>query len=260
MRDWSTARRDLAYFILGPALVSVGIVVLFHVTPWPVVSPIQALNYRWDVALTFLIVGGVGVFLSSRAGMPSAPPLSDLRGWRRLLLSGGLSGLGVAALDLALGFWPTLHQHLEASARAAGFHWVNVGLPASLPHYTFGAIIAECFYRLGPIVIVTWLVSTVLLKGRFQGAVFWTTAVLMAFLEPVEQAVFSHGDSLSHLSPLEAGLTLEGVGIELLESWLLRRFGWPAPILYRLAYYAIAHVLGGYLYPPSSVFYPGPHP
>jgi hypothetical protein len=259
VRDWSSARRDLAYFLCGPTALAAAIMVLYAVWPWRVVSPIQALNYRWYVGATFLTLGALGVFLSSRIGMPSAPRWDDLQEWKRLALIGGGAGLAIAALDTGLGFWPSMRNHLEASARTAGFTWVNVGPPASLPHYAFGAIIAECFYRLGPIVIVTWLVSSLLLRGRFQGSVYWTVAAFTALLEPLEQAILSHGDSLTHMKPLEIALTTEGVGIELFESWLLRRFGWPAPIFYRLAYYAVAHVFGGYLHPYNSIFYPGPH-
>jgi hypothetical protein len=40
---------------------------------------------------------------------------------------------------------------------------------------------------------------------------------------------------------------------------MLRRFGWPAPILMRFGYYLLVRVFSGYFYPPFSESYPGPH-
>lgn len=252
-------RRDLAYFLAGPALIILAITALFNLRPWPVCTPMQAANFLWPVAGAYLAAGALGVFLSSRVGIPSAPTLVDAPAWRRLLLWSALPGLAAAGFDLCQNLVPLLHQRSVETATAAGFTWFNVALPWSIAHYTHAAVLSECVFRLGSIPIVTWLVSNLALRGRAQALVFWSAAALMALVEPIEQAVFSHGASLAHLSPLEAGFTLYGVVFQLFEAWLFRRFGWPAPIVYRLGYYLIAHVLGGYAFPPDSLFYPGPH-
>lgn len=45
----------------------------------------------------------------------------------------------------------------------------------------------------------------------------------------------------------------------LFEAYELRRHGWPAPILFRLAFYAGWHCFGPYALSPTSVLYPGVH-
>lgn len=252
-------RRDLAYFLAGPVLVTLTVTALYNLRPWPVCTTMQAANFQWPVAGAYLLAGVLGVVLASRVGVPSAPALADRSAWRRLLVWSALPGLAAATFDLALNLLPLFRDRAVESAHAAGLTWFNVALPWSIPHYVHAAVLSECVFRLGPIPVVTWLVSNLALRGRAQGQVFWVAAMLMALVEPIEQAVFSHGASLARLTPMEAGFTLYGVGFQLFEAWLFRRFGWPAPIAYRLGYYLIAHVLGGYVFPPGSLFYPGPH-
>ena len=50
-----------------------------------------------------------------------------------------------------------------------------------------------------------------------------------------------------------------GIAEQIVFAWMLRRFGWPAPILMRFAWYLIVRVFVGYLYPHTSEMYPGPH-
>lgn len=259
MRIERAQRRDLAYFLAGPVLVTLIVTALYNLDPWPVCTPMQAANFLWPVAGGYLAAGTLGVFLSNRVGVPSAPALADGMAWRRLLLWSALPGLAAATFDLSQSLIPLLHQRSVETAHATGMTWFNVALPWSIAHYTHAAVLSECVFRLGSIPLLTWLVSTLALRGRAQAQVFWGAAALMALVEPIEQAVFSHGASLAHLSPLEAGFTLYGVAFQLFEAWLFRRFGWPAPIAYRMGYYLIAHVAGGYLFPPDSIFYPGPH-
>jgi hypothetical protein len=69
---------------------------------------------------------------------------------------------------------------------------------------------------------------------------FWTLAFLSALIEPLSQAP---------LAGAEPGLVWALFGFIVLfnlsEAALWRRFGWPAPILSRLAFYAIWHVVFG---------------
>jgi hypothetical protein len=252
-------RRDLVYFLLGPAVVAIAAAALFHLAPWPVFSTIQAGNFHWATTLGFLAVGALGAALSSRIGTPSAPQLGDGAGWRRLLLWGLGAGLAYAAFDLGLLIFTPVGAHSAAVDRAAGHTWFNVALPFSLLHYAHAAILSECAYRLGAVVIPTWLVSTLLLRGRWPGPVFWTFAGLAAFIEPLEQAIISKRLPLVGMAPLDQAITIEGVASELIFALMLRRFGWPAPILMRYGFYLLYRVTAGYFFPHTSGMYPGPH-
>lgn len=256
--SWASTR-ELRIFLLGPALAVAAITALYRLHPWPVCTPMQALNFQWPVALGYLALGVVGVALSSRVGVPSAPQREERTTWRHLVLLAALPGSAVATFDLSLNLWPPFLERAVNGAHAVGMTWFNVAFPASIPHYIHAAILSECVFRLGPIVILTWLISSLVLKGRFQATVFWSVAALTALIEPIEQAVLSHGMSVAHASPVDAAFAIYGVVFQLFEAWLMRRLGWPAPIFYRLGYYLIAHVAGGYLFPPQSIFYPGPH-
>ena len=55
------------------------------------------------------------------------------------------------------------------------------------------------------------------------------------------------------------GVSLEAVASQIVYAFMLRRFGWPAPILMRFGYYLLVRVFSGYFYPPFSESYPGPH-
>jgi hypothetical protein len=61
------------------------------------------------------------------------------------------------------------------------------------------------------------------------------------------------------MAPLDIAMELEAIANQLLFAWMLRRFGWPAPILMRYGYYLLVRVFAGYLYPHTSIMYPGPH-
>jgi len=108
-------------------------------------------------------------------------------------------------------------------------------------------------------VVPVWLLSSWLLKGRFQGVLYWTFAVLAALIEPLEQMVGVKHVSLLAMSPLDQEGMAEGIVWQLVFAWVFRRFGWPAPILMRFGWYLVYRVTAGYFFPPDSTMYPGPH-
>jgi hypothetical protein len=245
-------RRDLTYFLLGPVAIALLASAWFHVAPWPVFSPLQGQLFDWGTTVAYLAGGALGILACARIGIPRAP--TDGAGWRKVVLWGLGTGIAYAAFDLAL----PVHAHAEAVDKAAGITWSNVALPFSLLHYAHAAIISECFFRIAVIAIPTWLVSTLLLKGRWKAPVFWAFAVFAAFIEPLEKAVLKHLP-LTGMSAIDTAMTLEGVAWQLIFAYLMRRFGWPAPILARYGYYLLFRITAGYFYPHTSGMYPGPH-
>jgi len=114
----------------------------------------------------------------------------------------------------------------------------------SLLFYPGGAIIVEVFYRLLPIPLVTWLVSTLALRGRGQTPVFWSMAGLTSLIEPLSQDL----DALAG-GPLALVTSPFGVDfvMNLVQAVMFRRFGLSSAIATRVAVYLVWHVAYGNL-------------
>ena len=227
--------RDLTLFALGPGLLAAAVAWAYADHPWHVPFAPQALFYQPQMFAPVLALGALGVWLSSRTGLPSAPAFADRARWLRLVgysLALGLVFAGISAgLDRLAGL-------ARIGAQALGAHAINVPFPASIAHYAFGSVIQECELRLVPIPILLWLISTVLLRGRGRLRVFWILAVLTSALEPLGQ-----GMTLAARAPM---LALAVGGIEfagnLVWAELFRRYGWLSPLLVRLAMELAWHV------------------
>jgi hypothetical protein len=248
----SPARRDALYFILGPALVTVAAVAAFQLHPWSVPLPAQAQLLQPAPASVVLLLGLVGVWLSNRAGLPSAPGLRDGPQWRRLLIvaigSGLVFGVALFGIDAATGL-------SAGAAKALGVSWINVPAPQSLAHYGAAGVLLECVYRIFPIPLLMWLVGRVMLKGRADGPVFWALALLTSLIEPASNLALARPGAVAAL----AMLLVVAFAANLFEAVEFRRHGWPAPILFRLAFYGVWHCFGPYLVSTHSLLYPGVH-
>ena len=219
--------RDLLFYLFGPALVVAGVAAWFAVRPWPVPVPGMAEEFGLAPVATSLALGAVGVWLSSRVGLPSAPALNDARSWTRLLVATvGLGLLFVAAsavIDRTMGLE-------RVGAQAMGRPTINVPFPASIAHYLAGGILQECLFRMGPVPILAWIVGKLAFRDGAKPAVFWTVAILASLVEPVVQSAM--------LFRLRPDLALISGGIEILGNiaWVMlyRRFGWPALLVTRI--------------------------
>lgn len=263
-RGISASTRDVLYFALGPGLLAISCAALWQVSPWPVPLPAQAAVFHWSVLLPCLALGLLGIWLSSRIGCPSAPPLSDLRRWAVILLwSGGVgAALGLEGLGQSLVPWIARQQDVLAAASGQPNiqTWVNVALPWSIPHYFAASVILECVYRLAPIPILTWLIWRLAFRRRWQGATYWGVAIFAAALEPALWGLGMLRSPLALAAGAFAAVTMaETWAINLVEVYGLRRWGWPAVILFRFGFYAAARILLPYALPAHSVMYPGPH-
>ena len=220
-------RRDLVLFVCGPALVAAAIAVLFAVNPWPMPVAGQAQEFTLGPVATSLALGALGVWLSSRVGLPSAPALTDARRWGWILLAS--AGLGVvlvaatAILDRTMGLE-------RVGAQAIGQTTINVPFPASIAHYICGGILQESLFRVGPIPILAWITGTLFFRDGAKPAVWWVAAVALSLIEPVVQASF-----IVQARP-DLALISASVGVVGNIAWvvLYRRFGWPVLIIVRI--------------------------
>ena len=228
--------RDIILYVCGPALVLIAIAALFAARPWPIPVARQAETFTLIPLATTLAVGALGVWLSSRAGLPSAPALSDARRWGWLVMAS--TGLGVAfvavtaLLDTSLG----LERFM---ARLIGHPSINVPYPASVAHYLYGGIAQECLFRIGPVPILAWTIGKLVFRDGAKPQVFWVVGMISSLLQPAIEgaAVFQARPDLA-LAMLGVGVV---GGIALLV--LYRRFGWAAVLVVRIVQELGQHVV-----------------
>jgi hypothetical protein len=223
----SSPVRDLVLYICGPAVVMIAIAALFAVRPWAVPYAPQVQQFTL-VPLTMSVgLGALGVWLSSRVGLPSAPSLTDGRRWMWLVLAAvGLGLVFVAAsavIDVALGQQRFLAQRI-------GHPSMNVAFPASIAHYLYGALAQESLFRIGPVPILAWTIGTLAFRDGAKAQVFWAVAIVLSLLEPVGEAIM-----MFHDRP-DIALIGGGVGVVGNIVWvaLYRRFGWPFMLIVRI--------------------------
>ncbi|MEO8113277.1 MAG: hypothetical protein ABI655_02775 [Phenylobacterium sp.] len=255
----ANGRRELLLFLFAAALPALATAALFHLRPWPTPMKAQADVFGWTQTGAYLLAGAIAAFVATRGGAGPTPALTDRRRWLQLIACSLALGLAYGTFELMLGWLTPWNAQMDAQTRAQGITWVNVGLPWSLLHYAHGSILSECAFRMAAILIPTWLVSHVLLRGRWQPQVFWSFAVLAACIEPIEKAVLVRKWPLLGMGPLETLMTLEGCAWQLAFAWLLRRYGWGAPMIARYGYYLMVRIGFGYFLSPDSLSYPGPH-
>ena len=219
--------RDLVLFSCGPALVAVAIAAVFAMRPWTVPYAPQVQEFGAAPLATSLLIGAVGVWLSSRGGLPSAPALTDARRWTWLVLASAALGLTLVAssavLDATLGLQRFMAQRIGQPS-------MNVPFPASIAHYLYGSIVQESLFRLGPIPILAWTIGKLAFRDGAKPQVFWVVAIALSLVEPVVQSAM-----FIQARP-DMALISGGVAVAGNIAWvaLYRRFGWPALLIVRI--------------------------
>jgi hypothetical protein len=222
------------------SLVLVGIKLLFEFYPGDFPGREQAQAFTWTLVGSILLIGFLGLLADRASGLPD--PLADAdrerEGLRWSISLGALYG----AITIAMFVW-----HPVASPLGSG-GWDHMALPWSIPFYTFGAIFLEYLLRLGAVCIPFWLIHVVVLRRHLRLTVFWTLGAVVALYEiwpymaPEAQAHRYAGAALDLIQPLYLS--------NVVEAGLLLRYGWFAPIVFRLAFYVIWHILfGGFAAP-----------
>lgn len=218
---------------LGLALTLVGAVLFFkhYDGDFPLRS--QAQVFTWPVVGGIIVFALCGLLCSRAAKLPE--PFSDLARERRAWI--------VAALTGALYGLMTVNSDLQAETQR-----VHMALPWSLVFYPPGAIFIEFMLRLGALCVVFWFLHVVIFRRRFRLPLFWLVAAVVALYEvslPMTEE-FSSGRWGRGMMLLAGPLYLSNV----FEGWLLLRYGWFSPIVFRLSFYLFWHILyGGLAHP-----------
>jgi len=212
-------------------LTMVGIKLLFDHYPGEFPLRDQAAAFTWEIIGGITLLAFAGVFASRASGLPE--PFQHAAKERE----GLWVAIAVGILYGAITVWMDFSER-RANPNA---EWVHMDLPWSIPFYTFGAIFLEFLLRLGALCIVFWFVHVVLLQRRLRLTVFWIVNAIVALYEiwPHIADDVGAGRWEPAVGRLIGPLYLSNV----FEGWLLLRYSWLAPVVFRLAFYLIWHVL-----------------
>ncbi len=233
-------RRPSSRLFVVVSLVLVGIKLLFDTYPGDFPGRDQAQAFTWTLMGSIVLTGFLGLLADRAAGLPD--PFADWgrerEGLRWSISLGGLYG----CVTVATFVWHPVSSPLGHGG------WDHMALPWSIPFYTFGAIFLEYLLRLGALCIPFWLIHVVILRRHLRLTVFWTLGAIAALYEiwpymaPEIQAHRWGAAAADLIEPLYLS--------NVVEAGLLLRYGWFAPIVFRLAFYLVWHILfGGFAAP-----------
>jgi hypothetical protein len=239
IREFLLKPSTVLFGVLSLGLVVIKVGLQFLLTDLPLRD--QASAFTWTLVLSIIAIGFLGLLADRASGFPDSlsDPQRDRRGIAIATITGGAYGL----ITIGMYVWHPTHSPLNPGAG-----WDHVPLPWSIPFYTFGAIFLEYLLRLGALCISFWLISVVLLRRHLRLTVFWALNLFISLYEiwPYLSLDIQAGrwGSVARL-PVEP-LYLSNV----FEGWLLLRYGWFTPIVFRMAFYIFWHLLfGGFAAP-----------
>jgi hypothetical protein len=217
------------YLGLVAFLVAVKVVFLTFPTVFPGAD--QEGAFHWTTILVVAVMGFVGLVLAPRAGFPA---MRDERvSTRQRYLVPAIVGF-VYGLQAALSDLPDPSP-------------VHLSLPLSIPFYAYGAVLLEVMLRLFGVTLLTWLISGVVLRGRWQEGAFWVAAVATSLYEPMPLLLDDLGGATAIAVPsIFIEWATEPLFIaNLVSAYLYRKYGFLAALVMRLSFYSIWHVLYG---------------
>ncbi len=194
---------------------------------------VQNWTGAWPAILLAAVFGYIAIRLTGKTGFPD---IWDERiSNRERLLYPVLLGVAFAFVEILVGLAMNLPN-------------IHVPFPFSIPVYVSGGIFLEILYHLIPVVFLVWLISNVLLKGERQGEVFVVVAVLASLWEPVMQIAGMYQMGLLPGVVVGAGLFIFIFAGNLIPITLFRKYGFLAPVIWRLTDYGLWHVIWPTIY------------
>ena len=120
---------------------------------------------------------------------------------------------------------------------------MNVAYPDSLFFYPAIAYVVELLFHILPFCLIYFILSS--LQGESSSVnIIWVSVLMVAFLEPVFQVVFTSGDQSSWVL---AYVGLHLFLFNLVQLLLFVRYDFITMYTFRLSYYFLWHILWGYL-------------
>ncbi|HMQ06996.1 MAG TPA: hypothetical protein PKC30_06815 [Saprospiraceae bacterium] len=146
---------------------------------------------------------------------------------------GALIGLLFVFIDMLSGISKQMANLLNISS-------IHMELPFSGVVYSIAAVIVESLYRIIPIGILFWLISTFILKSKNKKQIYIILAIIISGLEPLSQLAVFQTFSVVHLV---LGILI--YSFNLLLCYLIYQYGIFAAVLTRWSFYMVWHVLIG---------------
>ncbi len=197
----------------------------------------QANVFSWPFVIVFALLLLVGMWLQQRTGFP-APLDSRISSRLRFALPVAV-GVGFSLLSIALDL---IYGGTKIAAASTGNATFNIAFPGSLFAYTGGAIIVETLYRFFTLPLLLFVISNLILRGRYQTQVFWVLAIVLAAWEPLTQAQATLGLGAGTIAYTQV---IAIYAYNLTQNAFFRRYGILAPLMLRFADYLVWHVTYG---------------
>jgi hypothetical protein len=192
----------------------------------------QMVNLTDTVSIAAIwLIGWVGVFLAPRVDFPGMwqADISHKKRFIYPLLIGAGIGLASILFDLI--------QPLDGVSL--------IKFPASLVAYPLAGILEEIIFRLFMTTTLVWIISNMLLGGRWQEGVFWGVSIFLGTFYTLNQldlyrTLFGEFDFLIAMR----FFVVIGVS-SILAAFLYRKYGFLAAISMRLGDYFVWHIIWG---------------
>lgn len=153
---------------IGVVLFLCAVKVLFLLFPTAFPLAEQESAFLWTTIAVIALLGFVGPILSRRTRIPDIWD-SNVSVRQRFLLP--------TIIGLVYGVITVIRDLPSPSP-------VHLPLPLSIAFYSYGAVFLEILLRLFAIPFLVWLISHLILRGRWQTTVFWLAVVIAALYEP----------------------------------------------------------------------------
>lgn len=227
MKNLSSSTKTYLGLVLF--LIAVKIVFLLFPRAFPLAE--QESAFHWATILIIALMGLVGLILSRRTGFPEiwSATVSN----RQRFLLPAIIGLVYGVITVAKDLSNPAPIHLK--------------LPLSLVFYAYGATFLEMMLRLFAIPLLMWLISNVILRGRWQTTVFWLAVIVAALYEPLPyiREDLANASGMANLVVLVEWILQPLFLANVVSGWLFRKYGFLAPLTFRLSFYLVWHIIYG---------------
>jgi hypothetical protein len=216
---------------LGLIAFMFAVKVIFLLFPTVFPGADQEGAFSWVTILSIAAMGSVGLILARRTGFPEIWDKKVSHRQRFLI---------PAFIGLLYGVITVIKDLPDPSP-------VHLKLPLSIPFYTYGALLLEIMLRLFAIPLLVWLLSNVILRGRWQKQIFWLAVVVASLYEPLPHIREQLAGAAAVAAPaiLLKWVTEPLFLANVVSGWLFRKYGFLAPLMLRLSFYLVWHIVYG---------------
>jgi hypothetical protein len=215
--------------------VLLGVIVLLRLLialfPAEQIAP-QMVNLTDSLTIGVIwLVGWVGVYLAPSTGF-AGMWLADVSHTRRFLLP-FVVGFGIGLLTVGFDVLQPLSDESL------------IKFPASLVAYPLAGILEEIIFRLFLTTTLLWIISNVLLRGKWQEATFWGVSAFLGIFYTLSQInLYNELVATPDLLTLVRFIIVIAADF-ILAAYFYRKYGFLASLSYRMGDYLVWHILWG---------------